>query len=228
MTSRVEDLYINGTCYTSNWFRSYGNSGWYNQSHGGGIYMIDSTWVRVYNDKAFYTGGEIRSNVRVSVRTVENRIEPAAWDKIILCANGLNTSAGYFYYNSNNSYGTISDRRIKENITDINQDAAVSFVSALKPVTFSYKNNPDSGRVCGFIAQDVLNAAQSEPYKNIVPNHELYDENNSECPYLGVSDHNLTPSIVATIQYLMNTVETQQKTIESLEARLKALEDLLK
>ena len=41
------------TVYASNWFRSTGNSGWYSQTHGGGIYMTDSNWVRVYNDKAF-------------------------------------------------------------------------------------------------------------------------------------------------------------------------------
>lgn len=41
----------------SDWFRSLGNSGWYNQDYGGGIYMEDSTWVRTYNNKGFYVGG---------------------------------------------------------------------------------------------------------------------------------------------------------------------------
>lgn len=49
----------------SDWFRSYGASGWYNQDYGGGIYMSDSAWVRVYNNKGFYSGtGEIRSDSR--------------------------------------------------------------------------------------------------------------------------------------------------------------------
>ena len=39
---------------TSDWFRSTGNTGWYNESYGGGWYMTDSTWVRVYNNKKFY------------------------------------------------------------------------------------------------------------------------------------------------------------------------------
>lgn len=46
----------------SNWFRSYGASGWYNQDFDGGIYMSDTTWVRILNDKYFYTGGQIRSD----------------------------------------------------------------------------------------------------------------------------------------------------------------------
>lgn len=42
------------TAYTSNWFRSTGSTGWYSQTYGGGIYMTDSTYVRVYNSKRFY------------------------------------------------------------------------------------------------------------------------------------------------------------------------------
>jgi hypothetical protein len=47
------------TVYAGNWFRSTGVSGWYSQTYGGGIYMNDSSWVRVYQDKGFSTGGDI-------------------------------------------------------------------------------------------------------------------------------------------------------------------------
>lgn len=43
------------TCYTSNWFRSTGNTGWYSQTHRGGWYMTDSTYIRAYGDKRVYT-----------------------------------------------------------------------------------------------------------------------------------------------------------------------------
>lgn len=48
--------YINsdGLYLTSGWFRAHGATGWYNQTYGGGMYMTDSTWVRVYNGKQFY------------------------------------------------------------------------------------------------------------------------------------------------------------------------------
>jgi hypothetical protein len=49
------------TVYTNNWFRSWGNSGWYNGTHGGGIWMTDSTYVRVYNNKQFYADAAITS-----------------------------------------------------------------------------------------------------------------------------------------------------------------------
>jgi hypothetical protein len=53
------------TVYTGNWFRSNGNSGWYSQTHGGGIWMTDSTWVRVYNNKQFYADNIIQSGASV-------------------------------------------------------------------------------------------------------------------------------------------------------------------
>jgi hypothetical protein len=50
------------TMYTSNWFRSTGNSGWYSQTYGGGWYMIDTTWIRAYSDKNVYTAGVMRAD----------------------------------------------------------------------------------------------------------------------------------------------------------------------
>ena len=41
----------------SDWFRSRGATGWYNETYGGGIYMKDSTYVRVYNSKGFVVDG---------------------------------------------------------------------------------------------------------------------------------------------------------------------------
>ena len=38
--------------YTSDWFRSTGSTGWYNETYGGGWHMTDSTYIRNYNNKA--------------------------------------------------------------------------------------------------------------------------------------------------------------------------------
>lgn len=43
------------TCYTNSWFRSYGKTGWYSESYGGGWYMNDTTWIRTWNSKGIYT-----------------------------------------------------------------------------------------------------------------------------------------------------------------------------
>lgn len=47
--------------YSSNWFRSTGQTGWYSETYGGGIWMTDSSWVRVYNSKAFLCDNSIRA-----------------------------------------------------------------------------------------------------------------------------------------------------------------------
>lgn len=44
------------------WHRSYGNTGWYNGTHQGGWYMVDSIWVRSYGNKDVHTGGKVQAN----------------------------------------------------------------------------------------------------------------------------------------------------------------------
>lgn len=212
------------TIYSNSWFRSNGQTGWYNQTYAGGIYMLDTTWVRTYGSKNFYCDQLIRAEAGIAWGNGANRFDPNNWDRLIICANSVNTGGGYFFYNQGNAYGVISDRRIKTNIESMPTEDAIRFIKQLNPVTFGYKDNKDVGRVCGFIAQEVLAAAETEPFKNIVPNHEQYDESKQDCPYLGVSDHSITPSVIAAVQHLLTTVEKQQKAIESLEGRIKALE----
>lgn len=66
-----------GTVYTSNWFRSTGSTGWYNETYGGGIQMKDSDWVRVSHSKRFLVSnvlradGEIQSTSANSYRQVQ-------------------------------------------------------------------------------------------------------------------------------------------------------------
>ncbi|RKD19018.1 hypothetical protein BCY91_14165 [Pelobium manganitolerans] len=69
-------LFINGstyadTYYSSNWFRSAGSTGWYNQDYEGGIYMYDTEWVRVYNGKKFRAENDIYSATKVYAPTIE-------------------------------------------------------------------------------------------------------------------------------------------------------------
>lgn len=49
------------------WVRTYGNTGWYNGTHGGGWYMTDNSYLRAYNNKNVYTPGTIYGgNIRTS------------------------------------------------------------------------------------------------------------------------------------------------------------------
>ena len=43
------------------WHRSYGQTGWYNGTYGGGWYMTDATWIRSYNNKPVYVSTYLRA-----------------------------------------------------------------------------------------------------------------------------------------------------------------------
>lgn len=59
-TSPSYKLHVTGSLMCEGeWIRNTGDYGWYNATHGGGIYMEDSTWVKVYNNKHFECKGTI-------------------------------------------------------------------------------------------------------------------------------------------------------------------------
>jgi len=68
----VGDIYANG-----GWFRVSGNQGYYFETHGGGWYMTDSTWLRAYNDKAIITNNEIRGTIFVDANDTAYYVNPA-------------------------------------------------------------------------------------------------------------------------------------------------------
>ena len=68
-----KDIYTNMR-FTVNdeWLYTTGNTGWYNSTHGGGWYMKDSTWLRSYNDKNIYTGGNIKAGNALETRYINS------------------------------------------------------------------------------------------------------------------------------------------------------------
>lgn len=52
------------------WHRTYGNTGWYNGTHGGGWTMEDSTWLRAYGGKGVYTTNVVRADSGVRTNQV--------------------------------------------------------------------------------------------------------------------------------------------------------------
>lgn len=99
------------TCFTSNWFRSTGRTGWYSQSYGGGWYMADSTWIRTYGSKSVYqntgqirTDGYLVTNRGITVGatspnngTYKSHVTGNSW------SSGYIRAGAGFYHNSVNS-----------------------------------------------------------------------------------------------------------------------------
>ena len=63
--SPTEVLHVAGSIRCDGWYYTYGAYGWYNSTYGGGIYMTDSTWVRVYNSKGFRVSNDIYTTTKV-------------------------------------------------------------------------------------------------------------------------------------------------------------------
>jgi len=101
-----------------------------------------------------------------------------------------------------------SDARLKEEVQDLSY--GLPELLALRPVSYRYKAFPSQSRI-GFIAQEI---------QQIVPEVVSLspDDPESLAPrYFSVSYGELVPLLVRSIQ-------EQEKTIESLESRLAALE----
>jgi hypothetical protein len=121
-------------------------------------------------------------------------------------------------YATNTTISAISDGRLKENVRDI--DRGLADVLNLRPVTFDWKENKGTGKkdARGFIAQE---------FEQVFP--DLVDEwadpaPEGEQPYRSIRQ-DLVPVLVKAIQEQQAMLQDAMARIESLEARLDALEN---
>lgn len=104
------------------------------------------------------------------------------------------------------SYNTVSDYRLKENVSDFS--GGVDVVKQLRPASFTWKNNPSLGPVTGFIAHEV----QAVVPQAVTGEKDAVTANGSVRAQ--VIDHSkLVPVLTAAIKELVARVE-------ELEARL--------
>lgn len=61
---------VDNSISCSNWFRSSGNTGWYNTTYQGGWYMSDTSWIRAHNGVGIYTSGPIYSSSSIRVGNI--------------------------------------------------------------------------------------------------------------------------------------------------------------
>lgn len=128
-----------------------------------------------------------------------------------------------------------SDARDKENISDLNY--GLNEIMKLRPVSFTWKENPQWGKKIGFIAQEVKpvlsEVVQVGTLKNKI--EAKNDQGNSLTPNsdkLGIYYSDIIPVTVKAIQeqqLLINkqqrTIDNQQKAIAELMERIKKLEN---
>jgi len=148
-----------------------------------------------------------------------------SYEVIASCADSQNTflvrstdSTSYTFYvggdgEVHSAQGTamtnLSDERLKENIVDI--DTGLTEILALKPRKFDWKEGQGSGKkgLSGFIAQEV------EPILPDLIGDFLHDDLEDA---KSIRTGDMIPTIVKAMQ-------EQQALIETLEAKVKALEE---
>lgn len=79
------------TAYVSNWWRSTGNTGWWNETHRGGVTMEDDTYVKVAGNKSFL---------------IPNGSLKIGGDGNIFFATGDNDATLKIYGQNNTKFGT--------------------------------------------------------------------------------------------------------------------------
>lgn len=201
-----------GSISCTNWFRSSGQSGWYSETYGGGIFMDDTSTVKVYANKNFYTGGTFVSptaffdsgSSNIGANVAIKRAFSASDKRFMVFLNGASDLAGSIEYDGSSTkvkYNVTSDLRIKTNIRKMN--SALSKVNKFNPVTFNYIDTDSEHD--GFLAQELY-----EVYKNPITKPDKEED------YWMMDYSSLTPILTAAIQELSKKVEYLENKIKNM------------
>lgn len=196
----------------SDWFRSTGNSGWYHQNYGGGIYMQDSSWVRVFGGKRFYVGNT--ENTNFSTNTA------ISTDGGIYAKNNITSSANIIATGAITAKASSSDIRLK---TDIQDYDAMGIIRKFQSVKYHWNAiakensevfNHDNWNY-GLIAQDLLSGGYSQWVK------DAFND------YYTIDYERLIPVVWKGLQEVDDEVTKLKREVARLNKRVKELEKSL-
>ena len=189
----------------SDWFRSTGNSGWYHQYYGGGIYMQDSTWVRVFGGKRFYV-----SNAENSDFSTATAISTEGG---IYARKNITSSANIFANGAITAKASSSDIRLK---TDIQGYDAMGIIRKFRSVKYHWNAiakensevfNHDNWNY-GLIAQDLLSGGYTQWVK------DAFND------YYTIDYERLIPVVWKGLQEVDDEVTRLKKRVRELENKL--------
>lgn len=232
---------VNNQLYLDNgWFRSQqAGTGWYSEPHGGGIYMQDSNWVRVYGGKGFL----VQSNLRIESTspTIECYDTDGNYTNWIHCNDGNHGFLQHGVYAwgcyrnvsndwicQNNIVAYASDDRLKMNKHPVPYSRVNDFYSRLEIEEFDwdpaalqrYKVNikPNQKEI-GSIAQKMQKIFPDAVRIN--ESHNPIDKNAYKPDILTILWEKTIPLAHAEIQRLRQRVSE----LEAMAGRLAALEN---
>ena len=202
------DVYLKlpSSIQCSDWFRSTGNSGWYHQNYGGGIYMQDSTYVRVYGGKRFYVGNT--ENTNFSTNTA------ISTDGGIYAKNNITSNANIIANGTVTAKSSSSDRRLKRNICDF---SASDIIRKLHPKTFYW--NETAKRLSPALNHDKLNYGLIAQDVESMPELPLF-ASNIFGDYLILQYEKFIPILIQGVKEVDDEVTRLKKRVKELENRL--------
>lgn len=102
---------IDNSISCSNWFRSSGNTGWYNTTYRGGWYMSDTSWIRTHNNVGIYAGQIYAdSSIRMGSICLERTNEINSSNDLLI-NYGSSTNVSLCNGGGNVGIGTISPKQ---------------------------------------------------------------------------------------------------------------------
>ena len=78
------------------WIRTYGNTGWYSQTYGGGWYMTDSTWIRSYGNKQVYINNLLRADGGLQVGDAGSKFSVSSAGTVTAAAESRFSNGGTY------------------------------------------------------------------------------------------------------------------------------------
>ena len=131
----------------------------------------------------------------------------------ILFLDGSGDTCGEIASNATNnttSYGTSSDYRLKENITDVTN--AISTLKKLKPKTYNFISDPDNISEDGFLAHEL-----GAVVPNAVTGEKDAMTSDNEIKPQQVDYGRLTPLLTAALQEAIARIDTLEAEVKTLK-----------
>ena len=186
-TAGVEHYWTSAGIYlaSGDWFRTTGSAGVYNQTYGGGWYMVDSTYVTTYGNKGINVKGNIKLNAMATF-----------------------TGSGYATARRQDSTGLfkeyVSSERFKADITDLPLSEAVKILDS-RPILFrdieEHKEDPNSPVYAGLSAESLQQVGYEYPLK-----YDIDEDGNQTNIPRGIHHEHLVAPIILILRDMQERI----------------------
>ena len=144
------ELSVNGHTVlngSDTWLRTYGDTGWFSATYGGGWYMTDSTWIRSYGSKNIYINSLLRADGGLQVGNSGSSFAVSSTGTVV--ASGIITSSGGFKVTSGNLTFSQSNAEQRIAFDDCSSDSSNVYL---------YKGSSSSTTILGLYDQGAASA----------------------------------------------------------------------